>query len=80
MRNELINIRKSKGIRILKSIIQKLGMRDSFDLSVQDHSLVVTLYEDTRNGWEGNFQLMAKNNDDILLNADSFCCFFDDDE
>lgn len=80
MRAEIIRIGNSKGLRIPKSVLEQCGIKTTVDLKVVDHSLIVTPYEEARAGWEKEFQLMSKNEDDALLDADSLSASWDEDE
>lgn len=80
MRIEIIKIGNSKGVRIPKAILEQCGMKTTVDLRVQDHSLIITPYEDPRAGWEEDFQRMAQNGDDTLLDADFLSHPLDEDE
>jgi antitoxin MazE len=71
MRAEIIRIGNSRGLRIPKAVLEQCGMKTTVDLRVEDHSIVVTPYEEVRAGWEKYFQAMAKNEDDALLDAGS---------
>ena len=71
MRAEIIRIGNSKGLRIPKAILEQCGLKTTVDLSVENHTLFITPYEEAREGWEDRFKLMAKNDDDTLLDADS---------
>jgi len=55
-------------------------MKRAVDLRVEDHSLIVTPYEEVREGWDKCFQLMAKNKDDTLLDISSLSNSWDEDE
>jgi antitoxin MazE len=80
MRAEIIRIGNSKGLRIPKAILEQCGMKNAVDLRVKDHSLIVTPYEELREGWEQCFQLMAKNKDDKLLESDLMSHSWDEEE
>ncbi len=80
MRAEIIRIGNSRGLRIPKAVLEQCGMKTIVDLRVKNHSLIITPYEEPRAGWEENFQLMAKNNDDTLLDADYLSYSLDEDE
>lgn len=68
MRAEIIRIGNSKGLRIPKAIIEQCGLKTFVDLKVEDHSLIITPYEeDVRVGWEESFKSMAERKDDKLL-------------
>ncbi len=80
MRVEIIRIGNSRGLRIPKTILEQCGIKTAVDLRVEDHSFIVTPYEEVRAGWEKSFQIMAKNEDDVLLDADSLAHSWDEDE
>lgn len=80
MRAEIIRIGNSRGLRIPKAVLEQCGMKTAVDLRVQDHSLIVTPYEEVRAGWEKSFQLMAKNKDDALLDEEALLHSWDEDE
>lgn len=80
MRAEIIRIGNSKGLRIPKAFLKQCGMKSAVDLRVEDHSLIVTPYEEVRAGWEKCFQLMAENKDDTLLDVSSLSNSWDEDE
>lgn len=80
MRAEIIRIGNSKGLRIPKAFLKQCGMKSTVDLRVEDHSLIVTPYEEVRAGWEKCFQLMAENKDDTLLDVSSLTNSWDEDE
>lgn len=80
MRAEIIRIGNSKGLRIPKSILQQCGIQTSVNLEVEDHSLIITPYKNPREGWEKDFQLMAQNKDDTLLDADFIEHSWDEEE
>jgi antitoxin MazE len=80
MRAEIIRIGNSKGLRIPKAFLKQCGMKGTVDLRVENHSLIVTPYEEVRAGWEKCFQLMAENKDDTLLDVSSLANSWDEDE
>lgn len=80
MRAEIIRIGNSKGLRIPKAVLEQCGIKSAVDLRVEDHSLIVTPYEEVRAGWEKYFQLMAENKDDTLLDISSLSNSWDEDE
>lgn len=80
MRAEIIKIGNSRGLRIPKAVLEQCGMKTTVDLRVQNHSLIVTPYEEVRAGWEKSFQLMAENKDDTLLDEGALSHSWDEDE
>ena len=80
MRAEIIRIGNSKGLRIPKAVLQQCGMKNSVNLLVEGHMLIVTPCEEARTGWEKGFQLMAKNEDDNLLDMNFTGHSWDEEE
>jgi len=80
MRTEIIRIGNSKGLRIPKAILEQCGMKKTVDLTVEDHTLRITPYEEPREGWDMAFQLMAKNEDDTLLDTEYLTPSWDEEE
>jgi antitoxin MazE len=80
MRVEIISIGNSRGLRIPKAILEQCGIKKAVDLRVEDHTLLITSYEEAREGWDKAFQRMAKNEDDGLLDADSPLHSWDEEE
>lgn len=70
MRSEIIKIGNSRGLRIPKAILEQCGLEKMVNISVKEHSLIITPYEEPRKGWEQAFQLMAQQKDDTLLDSD----------
>lgn len=70
MRAAIIKIGNSKGIRIPKAILDQCGLKDTVDLTVRDHTLLIQPHEEVRKGWAEAFKRMAQNNDDVLLDEE----------
>ncbi|WP_341790642.1 hypothetical protein [Rickettsia endosymbiont of Polydrusus tereticollis] len=67
MHAEIIKIGNSKGLRIPQAFLKQCKIRNTVNLTVKNHSLIITHYEEIRDGWEESFSLMAKKKDDYLL-------------
>ena len=72
MELSIIKIGNSKGIRLSKSILKQLGIKDRVELIVKDDQLIIKPISKVRDGWEDQFKQMAKLNDDQLLVPDIF--------
>lgn len=72
MELSIIKIGNSKGIRLSKSIIKQLGIKDRVELIVKNDQLIIKPISKVRDGWEDQFEQMAKLNDDQLLVPDIF--------
>jgi antitoxin MazE len=72
MELSIIKIGNSKGIRLSKSILKQLGIKDRVELIVKNDQLIIKPISKVRDGWEDQFKQMAKLNDDLLLVPDVF--------
>ena len=72
MELSIIKIGNSKGIRLSKSILNQLGIKDRVELIVKNDQLIIKPISKVRDGWEDQFEQMAKLNDDQLLVPDVF--------
>ncbi|HJD59541.1 MAG TPA: AbrB/MazE/SpoVT family DNA-binding domain-containing protein [Rickettsia endosymbiont of Omalisus fontisbellaquei] len=70
MHAEIIKIGNSKGLRIPKAFLEQCKIKSTVNLTVKNHSLIITPYENIREGWEESFKTMAKKKDDQLLDED----------
>ncbi len=68
---KIIKIGNSEGIRIPKPLLEQVGLRGAVRLEVEADHLVLRPVRAVRQGWEEQFQRMAENGDDTLLDADS---------
>ncbi|HJD55760.1 MAG TPA: hypothetical protein LFW21_03840 [Rickettsia endosymbiont of Pyrocoelia pectoralis] len=57
-------------MKLLKAFLQQCKIKNTVNLTVKNHSLIITPYEDIREGWEESFKTMAENKDDYLLDED----------
>jgi len=69
MNAEIIKIGNSRGLRIPKVLLAQCKIKNKVQLTVQNHALIITPYEEARRGWEKSFQIMAKTQDDKLMDA-----------
>lgn len=72
MELSIIKIGNSKGIRLSKSILKQLGIKDRVELIVKNDQLIIKPISKVRDGWEDQFKQMAELNDDQLLIPDVF--------
>lgn len=70
MHAEIIKIGNSRGLRIPKAFLEQCKIKSTVNLTVKNHSLIITTYENIREGWEESFKTMAKKKDDQLLDED----------
>ena len=67
IRSKIVKIGNSRGIRIPRTILQQLGLKDDVYLKVEGNHLIVEAIDHPRKDWEANFAEMAKKGDDLLL-------------
>ena len=72
MITKVVKIGNSRGIRIPKSFIEQSGIKNEVELEVKDDRIIIRTLSDVRKNWNLAFQKMSRNNDDILLDQDSF--------
>jgi antitoxin MazE len=67
VRTQIIKIGNSRGVRLPKLLIDQMGFDNEVEIFVQRGQLVLRPVALVRRGWEEQFQLMAKNGDDHLI-------------
>ena len=67
MQVSLIDIGTSKGIRIPASVLKEIDAPKSFELRIEEGSIVLDVVEEPRMGWGDKF----KNTDNTLLIDDT---------
>ncbi len=70
MHAEIIKIGNSRGLRIPKAFLEQCKIKSTVNLTVKNHSLIITPYENIREGLEESFKTMAEKKDDQLLDED----------
>jgi antitoxin MazE len=67
LRTRLVRIGNSRGLRVPKVLIDQLGLGGEVEMAVQGGQLVIRAATRPREGWDEQFQAMAKRGDDALL-------------
>jgi antitoxin MazE len=67
IRTRIIRIGNSRGIRIPKVIIDRLGLADEVEIDVQEDQLIIRPGCRPRADWSEQFRAMAEAGDDKLL-------------
>ena len=70
MKSKIIKIGNSRRVRIPKPMIDEAGLAGTVELQVRDGAVVIWPVRGVREGWTEEFQAMAANQDDNLLDGD----------
>ena len=67
----VVKIGNSRGIRIPKPLLDRLGLAEEVELAVEGDQLIIRPIRRPREGWDEQFELMAKRGDDGLLDVEA---------
>ncbi|MHB8127306.1 MAG: AbrB/MazE/SpoVT family DNA-binding domain-containing protein [Desulfitobacteriaceae bacterium] len=67
MQIDIIKIGNSKGIRLPLAVLKQCGIDSRVELEIKDNCIIIKPVLTPRQGWSDAFELMHKNNDDVLL-------------
>jgi len=59
--------KKSHGVKIPKSLLKETGFKGDVEIQASANELVIRPAKHPRDGWDKEFEEMAKNGDDVLL-------------
>ena len=82
VKTNIIKIGNSQGIRIPKPLLEQVGLSGKVELEVQADTLLVRpVRKSARQGWEEQFERMAAQGDDQLLDGEQLnASSWDEDE
>ncbi|AOY83060.1 MULTISPECIES: AbrB/MazE/SpoVT family DNA-binding domain-containing protein [Moorena] len=80
MKAAIVRIGDSQGIRIPKEIIEKCGLANVVEITVEDGKVIISPVSHSRQGWEERFKEMAENGDDELLIDDRIKNYWDEED
>lgn len=67
MKTTLVPIGNSRGVRIPKPFIEQCGLGEEVEMDVADGMILIHSPRRPRSGWAAEFERMAKQGDDKLL-------------
>lgn len=70
-RTRIVKIGNSQGVRIPKPVLEQLGLSGEVELRVESGQLVIRNVQLPRANWAAQFEQMAANGDDTLLDAET---------
>lgn len=77
---KLVKIGNSKGIRLPKALIDACNLEGEVELEIQGTSLVIRAVSQKRKDWSASFEMMAKNEDDKIIDQNNISSSWDEDE
>lgn len=78
VKTRIVKIGNSQGIRIPKTLLKQVGLKDEVIVEVGDRQLVVRSAKHPREGWEESFRLLAgeaEDDDRAFVDAPSLTRF-----
>jgi len=66
----LVKIGNSQGVRIPKALLEQVGLNGDVQVEVENDRLVLRPVSQRRQGWEEQFERMAQNGDDKLIDGE----------
>jgi antitoxin MazE len=72
MKTRIVRIGNSQGIRIPKLLLERSNLAEEVELQALDNQIIIRSAREPREGWGKEFQTMAAQADDRLLDNDSF--------
>ncbi len=72
MELSVIQIGKSKGLRLSKTLLDKYNIKDKVELILEKGYLIIKPISSPRKGWDKAFEQMSNEGDDQLLFEDVF--------
>jgi len=70
MKTQIIQIGNSQGIRIPKVLLEDSGLAGEVELEACEEGLLIRRSNIARKNWDAQFQAMAENEDDELLDRE----------
>jgi antitoxin MazE len=71
MKTRIVRIGNSQGIRIPKLLLERSNLAEEVELQAHDNQIIIRSAREPREGWGKEFQTMAAQADDRLLDNDS---------
>lgn len=71
IKTRIIKIGNSQGIRIPRLLLDQVDLGQEVELELQEDSIVIRPAQSARQGWDEQFRLMARRDDDRLLDEEA---------
>ena len=80
VKTHIIPIDNSQGIRLPKLLLDQANLGEEVELEIQNGQIIIRATHLPRQGWEAQFQLMATEQDDVLIEAELLPTIWDEEE
>lgn len=80
MRARVIKIGDSKGLRILKPILEQTGIKDDVEIEVEKNQIIIRPATNVREGWNAAFKTMGEKGDDEPIIQEDVSTRWDEEE
>ena len=71
MKTRIVRIGNSQGVRIPKLLLERSRLPEEVEIEAEDGQIVIRAARQPRQNWAAAFQMMARQDDDKLLDAES---------
>ena len=72
MKDSIIQIGNSRGLRLSKAILERYNIKDTVELILEKGRIILKPMDQPRKGWDEAFSRMHTNKEDALLIDDVF--------
>ncbi len=72
MKQRIIKIGNSKGLRLSKSILERYNIKDEIELIFEEERIIIKAVDTPRKNWTEKFIEMQLNDDDAIIIDDVF--------
>lgn len=80
VKTRIVKIGNSQGVRIPKILLDQTNLGEEVELEVEQGRIVIRSSHPVRAGWEKQFKMMTKVNDDKLFDAEIDGSTWDEEE
>lgn len=71
VKTRIVKIGNSHGVRIPKWLLEQVGLTGEVEIEAQTGQLIIRLAHSIRQGWDEQFEAMAREGDDQLLDGET---------
>ena len=80
IKTRIVKIGNSQGVRIPKLLLEQTDIGNEVELEVQENRIVIRSSKPARHGWNEQFEIMAEQGDDRLLDEGVLLSSWDEED